>query len=168
MLAMEIAAYVISKGEPIRLTNDDIFIKYLNESPYKELWSNVDPDIRIRFITRVADIVITNLKGHQAKSSVVSKPRGKGPTGLGSNSWNRAMLTAKDPRLRMSAQSSKNLGGIDLRPANMNLQTQNAGDAIKFHLDPAMLAQLQHVSGFVPVIINIQPMTNLRLFLDSR
>ena len=31
-------------------------------------------------------------------------------------------------------------GGIDLTPANMNLQTRNAGEEIKFHLDPAQLA----------------------------
>jgi len=56
-------------------------------------------------------------------------------------------------------------GGIDLTPANMNLQTQNAGEEIKFHLDPAMLQQLQNAPGFVPVIISIQPMGNLRAFL---
>ncbi len=47
----------------------------------------------------------------------------------------------------------------------MKLQTQNAGGGIKFHLDPALLAQLQNAPGFVPVIINIQPMTNLKQFL---
>jgi hypothetical protein len=56
-------------------------------------------------------------------------------------------------------------GGIDLTPANMNLQTQNNGGGIKFHLEPAQLAQLQNAPGFVPVIINIQPMANLREFL---
>jgi len=47
----------------------------------------------------------------------------------------------------------------------MNLQTQNNGRAIKFSMDPAMLKQLQNAPGFVPVIINIQPMTDLRAFL---
>ena len=61
------------------------------------------------------------------------------------------------------AQGDK--GGIDLTPSNMNLQTQNNGGGIKFHLDPAMLQQLQNAPGFVPVIINIQPMTDLREFL---
>ena len=31
--------------------------------------------------------------------------------------------------------------------------------------DPAMLEQLRNAPGFVPVIINIQPMTDLRMFL---
>jgi len=57
-------------------------------------------------------------------------------------------------------------GGIDLTPANMNLQTHHKGGEIKFYLDPKLLEQLRNVPGFVPVIINIQPMTNLRQFLD--
>ena len=60
-------------------------------------------------------------------------------------------------------------GGIDLTPARMNLQTNTGpgGGAvgIKFHLDPAMLRQLQNAPGFVPVIINIQPMNDLGKFL---
>jgi hypothetical protein len=56
-------------------------------------------------------------------------------------------------------------GGIDLTPANMNLQTQNVGEGIKFHIDPVMLQQLQNAHGFVPVIISIQPMTDLKNFL---
>ena len=56
-------------------------------------------------------------------------------------------------------------GGIDLTPANMNLLTQNNGGEIKSFLDPAMLQQLRNNLGFMPVIINIQPMTSLRMFL---
>ena len=56
-------------------------------------------------------------------------------------------------------------GGIDLTPANMNLQTRNNNVEIRFHMDPAMLQQLQNAPGFTPVIINIRPMTDLRLFL---
>jgi hypothetical protein len=56
-------------------------------------------------------------------------------------------------------------GGIDLTPANMKLTTQSTGREIRFHLDPDMLARVQNAPGFVPVIINIQPVTNLRQFL---
>jgi len=69
-------------------------------------------------------------------------------------------------------------GGIDLTPAHMNLQTKvdsrlrgndniagGNDKGIVFHLDPAMLAQLQNAPGFVPVIISIQPMNDLRKFL---
>ena len=69
-----------------------------------------------------------------------------------------------------SAKNVGNTGGIDLTPANMHLQLKN-GDStgafggIKFLLDPAILAQIQNAPGFVPVIINIQPMTDLPRFL---
>ena len=69
-------------------------------------------------------------------------------------------------------------GGIDLTPGKMNLQTkidsspsaQNdrgmvAQAGIKFHLDPAMLAQLRNAPGFVPVIISIEPLEDLQGFL---
>jgi len=58
----------------------------------------------------------------------------------------------------------KNTGGIDLR-SDKALFVQNNGRGIKFYIDPAMLAQLQNAPGFTPVIINIQPMTDLRRFL---
>jgi hypothetical protein len=47
----------------------------------------------------------------------------------------------------------------------MHLQTKVMDSRIKFHLDPAMLRQLQAASGFVPVIISIRPMTDLKGFL---
>jgi hypothetical protein len=69
--------------------------------------------------------------------------------------------------LKAHDKAMVNNGGIDLTPANMHLQTQNGDEGIKFHLDPAMLAELQNVPGFIPVIINIQP-TDLRLFLGLK
>jgi len=56
-------------------------------------------------------------------------------------------------------------GGIDLTAANMHVQTRNSGREIKFNLDPAMLQRLLNAPGFVPVIINIQPMTDIAKFL---
>ena len=47
----------------------------------------------------------------------------------------------------------------------MAIAMQNAGQEIKFRIDPAMFKQLQDVQGFTPVIINIQPITDIRLFL---
>jgi len=56
-------------------------------------------------------------------------------------------------------------GGIDLTPANLNLQMQHAGVGIKFHLNPAMLQKLQNAQGLVPVVISIRPVDNLGKFL---
>jgi len=78
-----------------------------------------------------------------------------------------------------SAMTIQENGGIDLTSANMNLQIKvidsrfrgndngkgGNDNGIIFRLDPAQLQQLQNAPGFVPVIINIQPMTNLRIFL---
>jgi hypothetical protein len=82
---------------------------------------------------------------------------------------NKPEVTFINQKTEASLQLSgeRSTGGIDLTPANMNLQTQNAGagEGIKFHLDPALMKQLQNAAGFVPVIINIQPMQDLRRFL---
>ena len=65
----------------------------------------------------------------------------------------------------ISGHAPSNTGGINLGAATNVLQTQNAGQAIKFHIDAAQLAQLQQAPGFVPVIVSIQPVVNLRQFL---
>ena len=56
-------------------------------------------------------------------------------------------------------------GGIDFNSDKLNLQLQNNGGEIKFHIDPAMLQQLKNASGFVPVIINITPLKDVSVFL---
>jgi hypothetical protein len=73
------------------------------------------------------------------------------------------MPMATDRNVAINA-GKPNTGGIDLT-SNKFLQTQNTGEGIKFQLNPAMLKQLQNAPGFYPVIINIQPMTNLKQFL---
>ena len=65
-------------------------------------------------------------------------------------------------------EKRKDTGGIDLTINNLNLQTQNAGEGIKFYLKPAMFQQFQNSPGFVPVIVDIQPMSDLKSFLESR
>ncbi|MBI4309765.1 MAG: hypothetical protein HY591_05490 [Candidatus Omnitrophica bacterium] len=56
-------------------------------------------------------------------------------------------------------------GGIDLTPEHMDLQTAGGQGGVKFNVDLAMLKQLQNAPGFVPLIINIQPVTDLPMFL---
>ena len=74
---------------------------------------------------------------------------------------------AEKPDQAMKANELEK-GGIDLTPAKMNFQVKNdTSMVIRFHLDPGMLEKLQNAPGFVPVIINIQPMTDLKLFLGA-
>jgi len=62
-------------------------------------------------------------------------------------------------------KSGRDLGGIDLSPTNIDLQSRSSDGEIKFRMDPAILARLQKAPGFVPVIINIQPLKSLSAFL---
>jgi hypothetical protein len=82
----------------------------------------------------------------------------------GNDYWSVNSETGKSQMAGDGAMKANN-GGIDLTPANMNLRTQNSDGEIKFHLDPAQLARFQNAPGFVPVIINIQPLKNLSTFL---
>ena len=69
-------------------------------------------------------------------------------------------------------------GGIDFNADKMNLETkmdsrsslpggrQGGNDSgIQFHIDPAMLERFKNVPGFEPVIINIQPLVDIKQFL---
>ncbi len=69
-----------------------------------------------------------------------------------------------------NAQTSKGYetakGGIDFNSDKMNLQTLSEGKEIEFTMNPAILEQLKNAPGFTPVIIDIQPMTDLKIFLE--
>ena len=65
-------------------------------------------------------------------------------------------------------------GGIDFQSDKFKnvLQVQNNGDQIRFHIDRAMLQQLQNAPGFKPTIIKMQSLpagqagvADLRMFL---
>ena len=83
-----------------------------------------------------------------------------------SNRWDVYEVLRQSSDAAMVKDSIIRKGGIDLD--SIKLQTENSGSEIKFHLDPAMLKQLQNVPGFVPIIINIQPMNNIRQFLGIK
>jgi hypothetical protein len=70
--------------------------------------------------------------------------------------------------LNQAMRTDASLGGIDLTSNVLPLQVQNAGARIKFYIDPAMLQQLQNASGIVPVVINIQPLRDLKGFLMAK
>ncbi len=78
--------------------------------------------------------------------------------------WQISESHVADVTMRAGKDQASELGGIDLT-SDKALSVQNKGEGIKFHLDPAQLEELQNAPGFVPVIINIQPMTNIRLWL---
>jgi hypothetical protein len=81
---------------------------------------------------------------------------------------NRLVINISQLTEYARSQSSSDVakGGIDLN-VDSALSVQNNGQGIKFHLDPAILAELQNAPGFVPVIISVRPVNNLREFLNS-
>jgi len=94
------------------------------------------------------------------KKSAAGDPAMLGlPRDLAKIKLNRAMLPVKSGK--------SNLGGIDLT-SDKALSVQNNGQGIKFHLDPAQLQELENAPGFVPVIINIQPLGDLKMFLQNK
>ncbi len=60
--------------------------------------------------------------------------------------------------------ASNKTGGIDLT-SDKAFSVQSNGQGIKFHINPAQLEQLQNSPGLTPVIINIQPVRDIRAFL---
>ena len=108
----------------------------------------------------IAQLALLHYKDEEAALRYIYRLGQQKDSRLADESSNRAMNSSKT-------------GGIDLTPANMNLQTkidsspsaQNDKEGIKFYLDPAMLVQLQNAPGFVPVVINIEPLGDLRGFL---
>jgi len=87
---------------------------------------------------------------------------------------NRAMtvdkntIISKRRELHRKDSAITNTGGIDFNSDKMNLNIQNGGNGIKFSIDPAQLEQIRNASGFTPVIINFQPMTDLQMWFGLR
>ncbi len=75
------------------------------------------------------------------------------------------MISALTGLIDQAQLSAFNKGGIDLNADRMGLDLKNAGEALKFKINPDLLQQLQNVSGFAPTIIDHQPMGDLKLFL---
>ena len=98
------------------------------------------------------------------------------------NSKDFALLAGKKLQSSNISSTDNNLGGIDFNSDKMNLNVQNNGGEIKFHIDRAMsafgeispnqrfggLQQLQNAPGFSPVIINVQPLKDLPGFLGIK
>ena len=86
-------------------------------------------------------------------------------------------MRADDLADHQRVRGTNGSGGIDFKPdkvdsafaVKMDSRLRgNDKEGIRFHIDPAMLEQLQNAPGFMPVIINIQPMNDLRMFLGLK
>lgn len=77
-----------------------------------------------------------------------------------------AMIGAERARRDQEAAdtSGRPKGGIDLNPAFLNLQIKRDGNGIPLPMNMQPIGDMK-IDGFYPVIINIQPATNLPLLL---
>ena len=85
--------------------------------------------------------------------------------GLNENSYNKLLRIAAEHKETDKAQAP---GGIDLNRIDRTLSADINGEAIKFHIDPVLFEQYRSSPGFVPVIVNIQPMNDLPAFLSAQ
>ena len=129
------------------------------------------------------------VRGQDGKDYTVHFKLSKDEYKLYANGFRGVLVKADAVAIGDSAQSAgqhhavnvnriNETGGIDLTPANMNVEVKKGiasslggiprnDTGIQFHLDPAMLEQLQNAPGFVPVIINIQPLKDISVFLEA-
>lgn len=77
----------------------------------------------------------------------------------------QAMISQGDDRLNL-ADDENVVGGIDLNTDRLDLNVQ--GDGIRLNVNPELLNQLKDTTGFIPVILNIRPTTDLRAFLGAQ
>lgn len=73
-------------------------------------------------------------------------------------------------QLRSSGTVAENPGGIDLNPANLKIEINKENGGVNVEFDPQLLEQIrqQGIEGFIPVIINVQPMESaLPLFSQN-
>ena len=135
----------------------------VSRNAYLYFWDNVQVSVKDGH----DDVIVINNTGDIDKvdSAMIGR-------------WNyKDIVTKKMTRAATDDKAQLNNGGIDFKPdkvdsafaVKMDSRLRgNDKNGIQFHLDPAMLEQLQNAPGFVPVIINIQPMGDIRLFLGIK
>jgi len=72
---------------------------------------------------------------------------------------------SSDQAMASEKEQNKNVGGIDLNPAMLDIESQGGGIDYNVPFDPGELESI-HFDGFTPVILQIVP-TNLPMFIGS-
>ncbi|MCR4337461.1 MAG: hypothetical protein NUV91_06620, partial [Candidatus Omnitrophica bacterium] len=99
-----------------------------------------------------------------ASSGSSSAASGSTPAALGSAPAGPA---AQSRVIRSEASDIDTKGGIDFQPAQMNLKIEKGKKIIPASINTKDLKDLQNIRGFIPIMIDIQPIQSLPLFLGS-
>ncbi len=136
---------------------------------------------KVEMIFPIYNMFIKDFKGRPRASldeiadlGIDSAMKASHAGGIDLTSANMNLQTKMDSRRTTVSVGQYDVRGNDISDGGND--NEGSGDdkgGIKFHLDPAMLQQLQNAPGFVPVIINVQPLNDLKSFLgiddlDSR
>jgi len=148
------------------------------------VWRNtwvMDQGLSIDDVRAFADVLQQKIRGEDQKGAGALIVQEYNPRGVDQETLKNPLFHGLVNRVYGSDGSVLDLrdlamnGGIDLTPDKMNLQTRtdsspaaqnDVSQGIKFHLDAAQLLRLQNAPGFVPVIINVQPLKSLTEFLE--
>ena len=74
----------------------------------------------------------------------------------------------KAPTTDAAQITESSLGGIDMNAANLNLQLKRDGKGVPLPLAQQDMSQLSRIPGFMPVIIEIKPVTSLPILSELR
>lgn len=141
-----------------RFRVDDEYYLWVDEMiRSRPQYADVDEDVTLQ----VADLIADYLEEQNWPMEILTPIAPMDAAMTGSFSQTQVPLTEWVDQLPQHLAK----GGIDLTSDKTLTIQSNGEEGIKFHIDPAQLAGLKNASGFVPIIINIKPMTDLRRFM---
>jgi len=118
--------------------------------------------------------VISIAKATGRKNIRIEFFQDRNPRGLDTLETMNVIASDKKPhsvysamRANRAMNGQRKTGGIDLTSRQF-VQTQNSGGQIKFHIDQAMLQQLQESPGFEVRIIKMEPFKDIYSFLEIK
>ncbi|MBF0384700.1 MAG: phosphopyruvate hydratase [Candidatus Omnitrophica bacterium] len=76
----------------------------------------------------------------------------------------KSLLPQTDPAMMGGKGQERNVGGINLNPALLDMQIKRDGNGVPLPINMQQIQNMQ-IEGFIPVIINIMPVQNLPLLL---
>jgi N-acetylglutamate synthase-like GNAT family acetyltransferase len=141
------------QGQQQFMLDDKVAVYQPELSSMKERVYWVDGKDRQRMIIKVIDQVIVRVFAENGAEYKVVYSKG-------------VVAEGKLRSLQSSDGAVDAPGGIDLDPGKMDLKTRSSsGQGMAFNIDPQMLDKLKLADGLTPVIINIQPLSDLKQFM---